>query len=88
MDTRFRRDLYTKTFYAGLDDPDNTYDPTKPFIRSNWEPPDQFLPPELKLIMSYFQQAPTILHNQPHPCTTTSPDQTESIYDPYYISSR
>ena len=54
METRLRRDLYTKAFYAIHHDPNNTYDPTKPFIRSDWGPPNNLIPPELKSITSYF----------------------------------
>jgi hypothetical protein len=54
MDRRFRRDLYTKAIFVGYPNPDGEWDPKQLFIRSDWEPPDESIPRELKALTSYF----------------------------------
>ena len=46
---RFRRDIYTKVFFAGKE---STIPPL--FIRSNWEPPSDMIPNEVKMLVRQF----------------------------------
>jgi hypothetical protein len=48
---RFRRDVYTKMFFAHMDEP---WDPKQLFIRSKWKPDPALIPPEFKARVSQF----------------------------------
>jgi hypothetical protein len=48
---RFRRDIYTKMYFAHLD---NEWKPNQLFIRSTWEPDAPDLPPEFRARVTYF----------------------------------
>jgi hypothetical protein len=48
---RFRRDVYTKMFFAHMDEP---WDPKQLFIRSKWKPDPVLIPPEFKARVSQF----------------------------------
>jgi hypothetical protein len=50
---RFRRDIYLRVFFAGSDD----LTPTKLFVRSDWEPPPEAIPAELRVRIKIFQKA-------------------------------
>jgi hypothetical protein len=65
MDKRFRRDLYTKAIFVGYPNPDGEWKTNQLFIRSNWEPPDDKIPRELKALTSYFIRTikPKFLNN-------------------------
>jgi hypothetical protein len=49
---RFRRDLYLRVFFAGHELPAN-----KLFVRSEWEPPTETIPAELRVRTKTFQKA-------------------------------
>ena len=48
---RFRRDIYTQMFFAHCED---EYDPKQLFLRSDWEPPTDQIPPEFRAHVSHF----------------------------------
>jgi hypothetical protein len=47
---RFQRDLYLKIFFAG-----QTLPPAKLFVRSDWYPPTETIPAELRVRMRQFR---------------------------------
>jgi hypothetical protein len=52
MDERFRKDLYTKSIFAGIP---STWTPDQLYVKSdNWEPPNELIEMSLKARTSYF----------------------------------
>ena len=53
MDSRFRRDIYIKSLFAGNPNKDN-WNPKTLYIKSDWDPDPQLVAGELRAISSLF----------------------------------